>query len=241
MKISFMIPFAPKGQARPRNKTVFTKDGRAFSQTYKDPKQRVYDNKLDALLHFVLQKKPIEPLTGPLMLGVRAYMPIPKNKSKRWKQDAACGLIRPETKPDLDNLIKTIKDRMTGIFYHDDKQVVEYLPRTGRYYSSHPRWEIELCTWPPEYDDPVEKWLAEGNNALCNSIIEALCILPDDQYVLITDVLDNDEKAYLKKHNVICFEGIEGGQLANRTACRRIFDINIGDVMDMNQPTRKEC
>ena len=51
---------------------------------------------------------------------------------------------RPTTKPDLDNLLKQFKDCAKGIFWEDDKQVVEYLPGTGKYYGSPARWEIVI-------------------------------------------------------------------------------------------------
>jgi len=33
-----------------------------------------------------------------------------------------------------------------GVFWQDDKQVVEYLPGTGKYYGDPARWEIEIET-----------------------------------------------------------------------------------------------
>ncbi len=56
------------------------------------------------------------------------------------------GKIRPTTKPDLDNCIKNLKDVCKGVFWQDDKQVVEYLPGTGKYYGDPARWEIEIET-----------------------------------------------------------------------------------------------
>jgi Holliday junction resolvase RusA-like endonuclease len=52
------------------------------------------------------------------------------------------------TKPDLDNLLKQIKDCLTQMqFWTDDKLVVGYLPGVGKYYSDRPRWEIEIRPW----------------------------------------------------------------------------------------------
>ncbi|MBQ4133267.1 MAG: RusA family crossover junction endodeoxyribonuclease, partial [Desulfovibrionaceae bacterium] len=89
--------------------------------------------------------RPAEALKGQIALGVRAYLPIPRCKSQKWKDAAAAGQIRPMTRPDIDNLLKHVMDCLTlSNFWEDDRQVVEYLPGTGKYYSSNPRWEIEI-------------------------------------------------------------------------------------------------
>jgi Holliday junction resolvase RusA-like endonuclease len=94
------------------------------------------------------EHRPLEPLQGPLLLGVRAYLPIPKSKPKKWQAAAQAGEIRPISKPDTDNLIKQIKDCANRAMWGDDCQVVEYLPGTGKYYDDGggTRWEIEIVT-----------------------------------------------------------------------------------------------
>jgi Holliday junction resolvase len=135
MKLTIHI--IPTAQMRARHGVV-----NGFSRTYKDPKQAQREAGLMALLS---PHQPDMPLEGPLLLGVRAYMPIPGSKSKKFKAEAAAGVIRPTTKPDLDNLIKFAKDCLTMMrFWGDDKQVVGYLPQTGKYYSDNPRWELEI-------------------------------------------------------------------------------------------------
>ncbi len=48
------------------------------------------------------------------------------------------------------NLLKQIKDCLTDMrFWGDDKQVVGYLPHTGKYYSDRPRWEVEIVPFNP--------------------------------------------------------------------------------------------
>ena len=135
MKIT--VEIAPVAQMRARH----TARG-GFVRTYKAPEQAKAEQSLIACL---LPLRPPEPLQGPLWLGVRAYLPIPRCKSNRWKAAAATGEIRPTTRPDLSNLLKHIEDCLTVAgFWHDDKQVVSYLPGTGKYYSTRPRWEIEI-------------------------------------------------------------------------------------------------
>lgn len=138
--MKFTIPLPPKAQKRARSRAVMQGD-RAFSMTYKDKGQRIEEDKFIALL---CQYRPEIPLDGPILLGVRAYLPIPESKPKKFKAAAQAGEIRPTTKPDLDNLLKHLKDCCKGIFWIDDKQVVGYLPETGKYYGYPARWEITI-------------------------------------------------------------------------------------------------
>lgn len=134
---SITIPLEPTGQMRPRSAV---RGGHAFM--HKAPKQVTREN---AIMAVVAQNMPGVRFDGPLLLGVRAYLPFPKSKPKKWLEGAKAGLIRPTVKPDLDNLIKQIKDCLTQMgVWEDDKNVVEYLPGTGKFYSAEPRWEIEV-------------------------------------------------------------------------------------------------
>ncbi|MEG6507068.1 RusA family crossover junction endodeoxyribonuclease [Nitratidesulfovibrio sp. 1201_IL3209] len=135
--ISLYVPIVPVGQMRARHGVA-----NGHARTYKHAKQRRAEETLTA---YLARHQPPEPMDGPVMLGVRAYLPIPKSKSQKWKADAQAGRIRPTVKPDLDNLLKHVKDCLTQCrYWSDDKQVVEYLPRTGKYYSAIPRWEIDI-------------------------------------------------------------------------------------------------
>jgi len=138
--MQFTIILEPKPQKRARSRAI-TSNGRSYAMTYKAPGQRQDENKLMALMY---THRPPVPLLGPLALMVKAYLPIPKSKPKKWQAAALAGEFRPITKPDLDNLLKQFKDCAKGIFWEDDKQVVEYLPGTGKYYGSPARWEIVI-------------------------------------------------------------------------------------------------
>ena len=137
---SITIPLEPTGQMRPR---ASVRGGHAF--VHKDKKQASRES---AIMAHVAQNMPVGRFEGPLLLGVRAYLPLPKSKPKAWLAQARAGLVRPTVKPDLDNLIKQVKDCLTQMgVWEDDKNVVEYLPGTGKYYSTEPRWEIEVVSW----------------------------------------------------------------------------------------------
>jgi Holliday junction resolvase RusA-like endonuclease len=141
--MKFTIVLEPQGQKRARG-TAFIKKGKAVAgKPRKDTGQVVEENKLLALMY---SYRPSEPLHGPVLLGVRAFLPIPPSKSKKWQAAALAGEIRPIVKPDLDNCIKHLKDVCKGVFWDDDKQVIEYLPGVGKYYGAPARWEIEIVT-----------------------------------------------------------------------------------------------
>lgn len=135
--LKITVPIVPKAQARDRIGVV---NGRAMSYKSKDQKSAE-----QTLSTFLLRHIPSRPIDGPVMIGVRAYLPIPKSMPKYKRAMISSGDLRPLTKPDLDNLIKQVKDVMTQMrFWGDDKQVVGYLEGTGKYYSDNPRWEIEI-------------------------------------------------------------------------------------------------
>lgn len=137
--LRFTIVLPPKGQKRARSRALLI-NGKAISgKPRKDSDQLIEEKKMWALMY---AHRPPEPLQGPLALGVKAYLPIPESKPKKWQARALAGQIRPTTKPDLDNCIKNLKDVCKGVFWQDDKQIVEYLPGTGKYYGQPARWEI---------------------------------------------------------------------------------------------------
>lgn len=72
----------------------------------------------------------------PLRVSIQAFYPIPKGFNKVKRENALSGIIRPQTKPDCDNVVKGILDALNGIAYHDDNQVVsvscdKYYAETG--------------------------------------------------------------------------------------------------------------
>lgn len=135
--ISLYVPIIPVGQMRARHGV---RHGHAH--TFKAPQQRRAEETLTA---YLAQHQPEAPLDGPVVLGVRAYLPIPKSKPRKWREEAQAGRIRPTVKPDLDNLLKHVKDCLTQCrYWTDDRMVVGYLPGTGKYYGTLPRWEITI-------------------------------------------------------------------------------------------------
>jgi Holliday junction resolvase RusA-like endonuclease len=77
-----------------------------------------------------------------IYIDIKCYMPTLEAFSKVDKYLAEKGIIRPITKPDVDNLEKTYLDALNGFVWDDDGLVVD--GRTRKYYSVHPRVEIKI-------------------------------------------------------------------------------------------------
>lgn len=85
----------------------------------------------------------IEDLKGKMLkISIIEYREIPSSKSKKFKNEALEGRLRPITKPDTDNIAKNIKDGLNKIAYPDDSQiVVEHIEKR---YSNNPRVEVTI-------------------------------------------------------------------------------------------------
>lgn len=63
-------------------------------------------------------------LDGPIRLRIVWHCRIPKSASKAKRAAMNSGQILPMTRPDLDNVCKSVMDALNGVAYHDDSQIV---------------------------------------------------------------------------------------------------------------------
>lgn len=135
MRVTLVLPIIPRPQARPR----FTKTGHA----YKAKAQRLAEEGLCALL---ARHRPETPLDGALTMTATAFLPIPRSWSGKKREAARVGAILPTGKPDLDNLVKHLKDCLTATrFWKDDALITEYTAMSKRYDDGNgPRWEVSI-------------------------------------------------------------------------------------------------
>ena len=113
--MTIRIPGNPIGKARPR----FYRRGK-FVGVYncQDTEEGKFKWELAA------QSKEVQPIETAIHLTCRFFMPIPASISKK-KRALYEGCAIPHTKkPDLDNLIKFVKDCANGILWKDDSQVI---------------------------------------------------------------------------------------------------------------------
>lgn len=75
-------------------------------------------------------------------IDIKCYIKTISGFSKLDKELAEDGHIRPITKPDVDNYMKTYLDAFNGYLWMDDGQVVD--ARLRKYYSENPRVEINI-------------------------------------------------------------------------------------------------
>lgn len=134
MNILFEIPGIIQPQERPKFSTY---GGRARAV---DPiKSRDFK-------HFIkmvsAEHAPAALIETEIHLSVDIYRPIPKSLSKKKRAEAIAGILRPTKKPDLDNLVKGIKDGMSKVIWHDDAQIVEMTVR--KFYSENPRAVVKV-------------------------------------------------------------------------------------------------
>ena len=129
--IKLTIPGEPCAKQRPRT----TKQG----HTYTPQKTVNYETLVREL--YILQNFR-QQLEGELVMTVRAYFTIPKSASKKKAADMAGGRIRPDKRPDWDNVGKVISDALNGLAYRDDSQIGS--ATVEKWYSLEPRVEVIL-------------------------------------------------------------------------------------------------
>ncbi|MDR0478305.1 MAG: RusA family crossover junction endodeoxyribonuclease [Burkholderiaceae bacterium] len=116
--ITFTIPGEPVAKGRPRS---FVRGGHVGH--YTPEKTARYENLVKLAAQQAMAGRSQQ--QGAVALTVRAYMGIPASWSLRKQKQAALGEITPTKRPDLDNIIKAIKDGCNGVAWRDDAQVVD--------------------------------------------------------------------------------------------------------------------
>ena len=125
----------PVAQGRPR----FSRQG-GFVKAYDPAKSRDYKQYVRLV---AAQDAPETPVTGAVLLSLRIYRAIPKSMSKKKREAALAGKLRPTTKPDVSNVLKGVEDALKGLWYADDSQIVGY-GEVGKWYAERPRIEIAM-------------------------------------------------------------------------------------------------
>lgn len=83
-----------------------------------------------------------------LSMDIFVFFKIPKNFSIKKRELAMTGKIRPDKKPDWDNISKNICDALNGIAYPDDKAIVD--GHVQKYYSPNESVVIYITGFKPE-------------------------------------------------------------------------------------------
>ena len=117
MNITFEVPGNPIALKRHRH----TKAGFSYDPSKSD--------KAD-FLAMCMNNRPKKPFEGALSVKLEFFFVRPKSHYGMGKNAGRIKESAPQehiTKPDVDNLIKFVLDSLNGIFYKDDRQVVNLL------------------------------------------------------------------------------------------------------------------
>ena len=140
--VRHVLSFAVPGQPAPKGRPRFARVG-GFVKAYTPDKTRAYERLVHdyAAIELMRAKSTVFPLICPLRVVLNAYMTIPVSWSKKKHHDAINGIVLPASKPDFDNLLKTL-DGLNGLVWHDDAQIVD--GRAIKRYSENPRMEVNI-------------------------------------------------------------------------------------------------
>ncbi|MFL6864063.1 MAG: RusA family crossover junction endodeoxyribonuclease [Allosphingosinicella sp.] len=100
------------------------------------------------------------PLTGPVVVRVVCIFAVPTSWPEALRRAAAEARVMHVADPDLDQLVKQVKDALKGIAYVDDNQVCGY-PNSAKRYGSPERTDvtIEALDQRPDEITPGQKRL----------------------------------------------------------------------------------
>jgi Holliday junction resolvase RusA-like endonuclease len=131
-KLKFEVLGKPKGKAR----------ARAGKFGHYTPEEQV--NYECHVKDSFLRKYPdSEPITGVVILKITAIFQVPKSYGLKKRKDLFENSTFHVKKPDLDNIIKSIKDGLNGIAWIDDSQVA-MIDNTKKIYGLQNKVIVEI-------------------------------------------------------------------------------------------------
>jgi Holliday junction resolvase RusA-like endonuclease len=134
-KLLFSVPGKPQGKQRAK---VSTYGG--FARAYTPEETVAYENLIKLSFKQALKGEKTPFWETPVSLTVVANYAIPKSFSKKKRGAALGGEIKPQTKPDIDNVVKVVCDALNSVAYRDDTQVIRVIGE--KVYSDEPKLEV---------------------------------------------------------------------------------------------------
>ena len=134
--LNLTIPVVPVAQPRQRHAI---RGGHSVNYTPTDSPVNAYK----AAVMTAAGQAVTTPSAGPLVVTFRFYLPRPQSLMKRKSPPEA---IPHTSKPDLDNLIKSTADCLSGILWVDDRQIYSYA-NSGKWYAERDgQARVEITT-----------------------------------------------------------------------------------------------
>lgn len=138
--VCIVVPGEPVPQGRPR----FTRQA-GYVQAYDPKRSKDYKSRILSYVWMGLKSRAYTPFTGDniqLSVSIDIYRSIPKSWSRKKKEAAVQGQVRPVSRPDTDNYVKIALDALNKVMWKDDSAVVSL--RANKWYSEIPRMEITV-------------------------------------------------------------------------------------------------
>lgn len=136
-QIELIVYGNPVAQGRPR----FSRQG-GFVKAYDPIQSKSYKQLIRLELQPLLSDPDFIPIDQACCLNLKVFRAMPKSFSKKKREEASLGYVRPTTKPDTDNYVKGVLDALNGAVLKDDSVVCEIFAR--KFYSERPRIEVVL-------------------------------------------------------------------------------------------------
>lgn len=132
-----IVQFTVTGRPLAKGRVRFTKSGHAFT-----PERTVgFEGKLALAAQQAMDGRP--PAEGPVAVTLEVHLPIAVSWSKKKREAAMLGHVRPTGRPDLDNFAKML-DALNLVVWNDDSQIVELV--VFKRYSLQPQLAITVDT-----------------------------------------------------------------------------------------------
>ena len=132
-----IVQFTVTGRPLAKGRVRFTKTGHAFT-----PERTVgFEGKLALAAQQAMDGRP--PVEGPVAVTLEVLLPIAVSWSKKKREEAMVGRLRPTGRPDLDNFAKML-DALNMVVWNDDAQIVELV--VFKRYSEAPQLAITVDT-----------------------------------------------------------------------------------------------
>lgn len=109
--------FEVKGKPQAKQRPRFSRYGKVYTPA----KTHSYENWIK--LCFINQFPNFKILEGAIYIRIVVFKQIPKSTSKTKKAEMIKDHIKPTTKPDIDNIVKSVFDGLNNIAYKDDSQI----------------------------------------------------------------------------------------------------------------------
>ena len=136
MIYEFEVPGKIIGKGRPRLNTY---SGSVYTPT------RTKDYESLVMQYFLLKYPRYKPFEGRVQVEINALFEVPKSTKKADKELMLSNQIHPTRKPDIDNMVKIIRDAMNGIAFKDDIQITKL--NVEKTYSTQEKVQIKISQY----------------------------------------------------------------------------------------------